>query len=129
MSITPGRTTEEIRAFVFEYECLPYGTKTAWLQQQGVTTHVLRRWRDTMFEGDLDKGLIPRDGVGMSASERRHQAAKQSAARDAELRRLRDRVAELEATNDALGKAIGLLHAMNEQEPGEPPTISDPPSS
>jgi hypothetical protein len=44
---------------------------------------------------------------------------------DDELTRLRARVGELEATNEALGKAIGLLHAMNAEEPGAAPTISD----
>jgi hypothetical protein len=44
---------------------------------------------------------------------------------EAELARLRARVGELEATNEALGKAIGLLHAMNAEEPDAAPTIKD----
>ena len=56
------------------------------------------------------------------------QAAKQD--RDeAELARLRARVGELEQTNEALGKAIGLLHAMNAEEPDAAPTSSDPDDS
>ncbi|MFZ0835727.1 MAG: hypothetical protein WAM92_22185 [Mycobacterium sp.] len=55
-------------------------------------------------------------------------AAKQD--RDkAELAQLRERVRELEATNEALGKAIGLLHAMNVQEPDAAPPMSDPDDS
>lgn len=44
---------------------------------------------------------------------------------EAELARLRARVGELEAANEALGKAIGLLHAMNAEEPDTTPTITD----
>jgi hypothetical protein len=35
-------------------------------------------------------------------------------------------VRELEETNTALGKAIGLLHAMSEQEPDAIATTTDP---
>jgi hypothetical protein len=38
---------------------------------------------------------------------------------------LRARVHELEPTNEALGKAIGLLHAMNAEEPDATPTTTD----
>jgi hypothetical protein len=38
-------------------------------------------------------------------------------------------VRELEDTNEALGKAIGLLHAMSEQEPTAPRTRTDPSDS
>lgn len=36
---------------------------------------------------------------------------------------------ELEAVNNSLGKAIGLLHQMSEQEPGQTPDPSGPPAS
>jgi hypothetical protein len=52
------------------------------------------------------------------------QAAKQDREED-ELARLRARVGELEATNEALGKAIGLLHAMSAEEPDAAPRTSD----
>jgi hypothetical protein len=42
---------------------------------------------------------------------------------------LQARVRELEQTNEALGKAIGLLHANSEQEPGATPPTSDPSDS
>jgi hypothetical protein len=52
------------------------------------------------------------------------QTAKQD--RDeAEMAHLRARVRQLEATNEALGKAIGLLHAMNVEEPDAAPTMTD----
>jgi hypothetical protein len=56
------------------------------------------------------------------------QTAKQD--RDeAELARLKARVRELETTNEALGKAIGLLHAMNADEPDAAPTMNGPDDS
>jgi hypothetical protein len=55
--------------------------------------------------------------------------AVEHAAHAAEIARLSERIRELEGTNDTLGKAIGLLHAMNEQEPDDAPTTSDPSGS
>lgn len=55
--------------------------------------------------------------------------ARERAAQEAEVARLTARVRELEGTNEALGKAIGLLHAMNEQEPAAPRTRTDPSDS
>lgn len=129
MSIAPGWTVEEIREFVYAYERQPHGTKRVWLDRQGVSTDRLRRWRESVFDGDLDRGLIPRDGGRMTPAKKRRHVAKANAARDAEVERLRARVDELEASNDALGKAIGLLHKRNEQEPGNAPTSNDPSSS
>lgn len=48
---------------------------------------------------------------------------------EAELAHLRKRVHELEQANEALGKAIGLLHAMNAQEPDAAPRSNDPSDS
>ncbi|GAA3916821.1 hypothetical protein [Microbacterium invictum] len=53
------------------------------------------------------------------------QRARERAAQAAEVERLTARVRELEETNKALGKAIGLLHTMSEQEPAESPTKTD----
>ncbi len=55
--------------------------------------------------------------------------AAERAAHEAEVAKLSKRIRELEGTNDALGKAIGLLHAMNEQEPDDAPQSSDPSAS
>ena len=55
--------------------------------------------------------------------------AAETARHEAELARLQTRIEELEQTNEALGKAIGLLHARNEQEPGDTPTTNGPDSS
>lgn len=57
--------------------------------------------------------------MGMPTSQEfRRRTAKDDvqAKQKAEVDRLRARVQKLKNTNDALGKAIGLLHQMNEQE-------------
>lgn len=134
VSISVGFTAEEIREFVHEYQVQPYGQKGAWLSGQGFSYDQLRRWSSAVFEGDLDRGLIPRKGGPMTippdqrtALER--QRAKERAAQHAEVARLDARVRELEETNAALGKAIGLLHSMREHEPDATPPVTDPPAS
>lgn len=131
MSISPGFTPAEIRELVVEYQLLPYGQKGPWLAAQGVSNRQFRRWQTTVFDGDLDRGLIPREGGVMTVPPAKRRAlAKADAAKqdrdEAELARLQARVRELEATNEALGKAIGLLHEMNAQEPAATPQTSDP---
>lgn len=130
MSISAGFTPTEIRELVVEYQLLPYGQKGPWLAAQGVSNRQFRRWQATVFGGDLDRGLIPREGGGMTVPPAKRTAlAKADAAKqdrdEAELAHLRARVCELEATNQALGKAIGLLHAMNADEPDAAPTSND----
>lgn len=131
MSISAGFTSEQIREFVHQYEIQRYGQKAFWLERQGVSYDRLRRWRSAVFDGDLDRGLIPRQsGVVTVPPEKRtgieRQRARERAAQEAEVARLSARVRELEQTNDALGKAIGLLHQMSEQEPDATPTTTDP---
>jgi hypothetical protein len=130
VSISAGFSPAEIRELVVEYQLLPYGQKGPWLAAQGVSNRQFRRWQATVFDGDLDRGLIPREGIGMTVPPAKRRAlAKADAAKadrdEADLARLRARVGELEATNEALGKAIGLLHAMNAEEPDATPTIHD----
>jgi hypothetical protein len=135
MSISPGFTNAEIRAYVFEYQQQPYGEKRTWLLQQPISSSTMRRWINAVFDGELDRGLIPRDGSGMtSTSKQKREAlarslAAQQEAHDADVAALNDRIRSLEASNSALGKAIGLLHALNVEEPGETPTESKPPRS
>jgi hypothetical protein len=131
MSISPGFTSAEIREFVIEYHLLPHGQKGLWRAAQGVSVRQLKRWEAAVFAGDLDRGLIPREGGGMTVPPAKRTAVAMAAAAkqdrdDDELARLRSRVGELEATNEALGKAIGLLHALSEQEPDAAPTTCDP---
>lgn len=131
MTISPGFTAAEIREFVHEYQVQPHGRKGSWLASRGVSYERLRRWRDAVFEGDLDRGLVPREGSPMTVPSSKRTAwekerARERAAHAAEVERLTARVRELEGTNDALGKAIGLLHKVNEHEPGSTPTTTDP---
>jgi hypothetical protein len=130
VSISAGFTSAEIREFVIEYHLLPHGQKGTWRAAQGVSVRQLRRWEATVFAGDLDRGLIPREGSGVTVPPAKRsalamaQTAKQE--RDAaEVARLQARVRELEQANEALGKAIGLLHAMNAEEPDAAPTMTD----
>jgi hypothetical protein len=134
VSISPGFTSAEICEFVIQYHLLPHGQKGSWRAAQGVSVRQLRRWEATVFAGDLDRGLIPREGNGVSVppAKRSALAMAQTAKQDrdeAEVARLQARVRELEQTNEALGKAIGLLHAMNAEEPDADPTTSDPDGS
>lgn len=134
MSISPGFTDDEIRDLVYAYEQQPYGTKRCWLETQAFTAHMFRRWQAAVYGGDLERALIPRNDGGVSTehAKRRREAKHNSgheARRAARITELETRVRELEGTNEALGKAIGLLHKMNEQEPADTPTTPDPPSS
>jgi hypothetical protein len=130
MTVGAGFTADEIREFVHEYELQAYGTKLAWLAGSGVSYDRLRAWRSAVFEGDLERGLVPRKGMPMTIHQggRRaleRQRAGERAAQEAEVARLSARVEELEGINAALGKAIGLLHQLSEQEPDASPTTSD----
>lgn len=134
MTISPGFTTAEIRELVHEYQVQPHGTKGSWLVTRGVPYERLRRWRDAVFEGDLDRGLIPREGSPMTIPPGKRtalekQRARERAAHDDEVVRLSARIRELEDTNGALGKAIGLLHTMSEQEPAALRPTTDPSDS
>jgi hypothetical protein len=62
-----------------------------------------------------------------SALEKARAAEKEEHA--AQIAKLSARVKELEDTNEVLGKAIGLLHAMNEEEPAAIPTPPKPSDS
>ena len=66
MSIGAGFTLEEIREVVYEYQLQPHGQKTSWLSARGVGYDQLRRWRAAVYEGDLYRGLIPREGSPMT---------------------------------------------------------------
>ena len=134
MSFSAGFTAVEIREFVFGYQAQPYGQKRAWLAAHGVPEYRLRRWRAAVFEGDLDRGLVPRDSGAVTVPLDRQTAlararAAELAEHEAEVARLNARINQLEDTNDALGKAIGLLHSMSEQEPASAPTTINPSSS
>lgn len=131
MSVAAGFTAAEIVEFVYEYERQPHGLKSSWLVDQGITSHRLKRWRRAVYDGDLERQLIPREGEAMISPTERTALAKKRQAdqREAEFERLQAQVRELKQVNEALGKAIGLLHARSEHEPDAIPTSSDPSSS
>lgn len=125
MSITPGFTTAEIRELVHEYQLQPHGQKAIWLRERGLTYANLIKWRKAVFGGNLDRGLVPRQARGMTLppkqrTELEKQRAAERATHKAETEKLNARIRELEETNAALGKAIGLLHQMSEREPDAP---------
>ena len=122
MSITPGWTTQQIRDFVYEYERRPHGTKQALLEERGVSAGQLRRWQDTVFEGNLEEGLVPRAEREKLSLEVRRQIARHDTVLLVQIEKLETEVRELKEVNEALGKAIGLLHKLSEQEPGTCPT-------
>ena len=116
-----GYTRDEIREYVHEYQIQAHGTREAWLAGQPFSRHQLRRWRKALFEGDLDRNLIPREHGGMTRTRGEWTAfekarAKELAEHESEVEQLKKRIHELEGTNDALGKAIGLLHELNVPE-------------
>lgn len=129
---TPGYTAAEIRGFVHEYHLQRHGTKAAWLARQSFTKNHLARWRRLVFEGDLDRNLIPREHGGMIRTPGEWSAFEKARAKEiaehlTEVSQLQARIRMLEGTNDALGKAIGLLHSMSEQEPDGPKTETTDP--
>ena len=129
MSISPGVTVAEIREFVHEYQRVLHGQKGVGLAEREFSYSTLGRWQSAVFDGDLDRGLIPREGSQMTVPPGKRTAlekmrAAEREAHAAEIAKLSGRVRELEETNTALGKAIGLLHAMSEEEPTHNPTAS-----
>ncbi|PRC52443.1 hypothetical protein C6A85_58900, partial [Mycobacterium sp. ITM-2017-0098] len=72
----------EIREFVVEYQRVPHGRKGPWLAAQGVSGGQFRRWQAAVVSGDLDRGLIPREGGEMTVPPAlRNALAKVDAAR------------------------------------------------
>lgn len=122
-----GFTREEIREFVHEYYLQPRGSRKEWLASKSISDWIFRRWRTMVVEGDIDRGLIPREHGGMVPTNSELSAfekarAKELAAHRVEVEKFQKRIAELEGVNSALGKAIGLLHELNVPESDTTPT-------
>lgn len=64
--VMQGFTREEIREFMHQYYLQPHGTKRAWLEAQQVPVWRVQQWRKLVYEGDLDRNLIPRDHGSMT---------------------------------------------------------------
>lgn len=130
MSGLMGYTSEELEALVHEYVGLGYGKKTAWLERKGITKHHIGVFRAAVFDGDLDRGLYPRKGSRMSfeghrklaAARRANQPEDVIARQQEKIERLEAELATQRQVSASLGKAIGLLQQVNEQEPDEDQT-------
>lgn len=120
-------TVEQQRELVYEYLMAPYGTKSRFLAERGVSPSRFLRWRRQVFAGTLEQGLIPREGGVVSVEEAaalkklldENQALKDElAARDAEhqqaLAAKDDELAVQRRAVEALGKAIEILHQSGE---------------
>lgn len=141
MTDSQGRTAEEIREIVYAYERVRHGQKAVWLAERGISHHWLTRMRRAVFSGDLDRGLIPRQGVRMTMEERARQylvahTGPDDLTREQTIAAQADRIRSLETELDrqkevsaALGKAIGLLQQTSAQEPGPDPTSRPSPGS
>jgi hypothetical protein len=117
-----GFSPQEVRELVHEYQLQPHGTKVRWLAERQISSSWFQRARRAVYEGDVDRNLLPRDHGGVVRSRGEWSAfekarALEIAAHEAEVELLQARVRELEGTVDVLGKAIGLLHELNGQEP------------
>lgn len=127
MSIAPGYTNDQIREIVYAYDQQPHGTKATWREQRGISATRLRTWRNAVYDGDLDMGLIPRKDSGVTSTPRyRKHIAHSHDAKARRIAELEQRIGDLEKSNDtlqksndALGKAIGLLHEVSAQEPDD----------
>jgi hypothetical protein len=133
-------TAEEQRQLVYEYLCVPHGSKARFLADRGVSSTVLRRWRKLVFAGSVEHGLVPRGGAVVSVEETQalrklleeNQALKeQLACRDAEHQReLAAKDEELAIQHravDALGKAIEILHRSGSKNSPGGAANEDPP--
>ena len=138
MSIKPGYTNDEIRELVYHYDRQPYGTKGTWVQAHNLSRSTLNRWRAAVYDGNLDHGLVPRDTRTMDSSSpaARRAIARHQHDKDRRIAELEKRIAELEESNktfqrsnDALGKAIGLLHETGVPSSANSPTPPPPADS
>lgn len=107
--LTPAQKKDHVLAYL----ACRQGTKRAYLEEHKITQDQMYRWKAAVADGDLDANLVPR------------QTGKMSTKDVAEIRRLRQEVARLEAgkakadaeiermgrVTDALGKAIDAMHA------------------
>lgn len=114
----------EKMGLVEEYLGLRHGTKGAWLKAHRISPFSIASWRQSYLYGDLERQLEPRDTAGMDVSDSarfqqlRAQLEAERRARAADQRRHEAELERLESVNEALGKAIGLLHERSgKQEP------------
>ena len=109
-------TAAEKASMVAEYLVMPHSQKARWRAEHGVKTYSLTRWKKAYSFGDPERSLVPRDTDGMSVSDGARvrllelELEAERSAREQDTARLQDEIERLQGVNDALGKAIGLLH-------------------
>ena len=109
-------TAVEKDVIVREYLAVPYGEKVRWVAERGLDQRAVNKWRQAFLVRELEAGFRPRDTSSMDpisdarVAQLQRQLLAERAAREQDKQRHEDEVARLQAVNDALGKAIGLLH-------------------
>ena len=121
--VTESFTPEQRRDIAVHYAGLKRGEKSAYAASLGLRPHQIRRWISALADGDLDNERFPRKTGAMTTRDIAEIARlkKIIAAKDARISKLEDEVTKLqdgvnkwEKASDALGKAITVLHKMNE---------------
>lgn len=119
-------TPEQKRDHVIAYLSRPHGTKGRYLAQHNLSASTIATWRRGLADGDLERGLIPRQTGRMTFKEVRENIALRaqleemqakldaSEARnnssDTTIAKLKKNNEELHTAIDALGKAIAIMH-------------------
>ena len=138
MSVSKALTVEQKRELVYAYIARPFGSKTQFLQERGLSKEQMRSWRSQVFAGTLELGLIPRGGTVVSMEEsaaltrliQEKQALQDrlEAAQAEHERALAVKDAELAVAQravDALGKAIEILHHAGAGKSSQPDRAED----
>ena len=126
-----GLTWQEKHAHVLAYLACAHGSKGAYLDEHDVSESQIRGWRDQVYAGTLEFGLVPRGPV-VNSMEQNQEILRLQRDNEALRRQLQEQAgthqdalaakeAELATASravDALGKAIALLHAGNESAGG-----------
>ena len=125
--VTESFTPEQRRDIAVHYAGLKRGEKSAYAASLGLRPHQIRRWISALADGDLDNERFPRKTGAMTTrdiaeiarlkkiiADMKAEHARVDAAKDARISKLEDEVNKWEKASDALGKAITVLHKMNE---------------
>lgn len=125
--VTESFTPEQRRDIAVHYAGLKRGEKSAYAASLGLRPHQIRRWISALADGDLDNERFPRKTGAMTTrdiaeiarlkkiiADMKAQHARIDAAKDARISKLEDEVNKWEKASDALGKAITVLHKINE---------------
>lgn len=132
--VTESFTPEQRRDIAVHYAGLKRGEKSAYAASLGLRPHQIRRWISALADGDLDNERFPRKTGAMTTrdiaeiarlkkiiADMKAEHARVDAAKDArisklegEVTKLQDGVNKWEKASDALGKAITVLHKINE---------------